>query len=211
MPEVAYAFVCFLKNEDVLLQYSNHRVTGLVSVFNKINAAVSTMGNRIPKDDIGVEGFEFWIPQRRPSGLNIAMNIEGGIDQFGVDNLTNGVQRPTRQPNAWVADLADTNPSVVVDWNEKKKIRSIELFFDTDFDHPLESVLLIHPETVIPFCVRNYRILDDNGSLIRQIGDNHQTVNRIELEEARELSGLNIELEHPEEKIPAGLFQLIVK
>jgi hypothetical protein len=211
MPEAAYAFVCFLKNEDVLLQYSNHRVTGLVSVFNKINAAVSNYGKQDPKDDIGVEGFEFWTPQRRPNGLNIAMNILGGIDLFGVNNLTNGVQRPTRQPNAWVADLTDTNPSVVVDWNEKKKIRSIELFFDTDFDHPLESVLLTHPETVIPFCVRNYRILDDDGNLIREIRDNHQTVNRIELEEARELSGLIIELEHPEEKIPAALFQLIVK
>ena len=98
-----------------------------------------------------------------------------------------------------------------MDWNEKKKIRSIELFFDTDFDHPLESVLLTHPETVIPFCVRNYRILDANGNLIREIRDNHQTVNKIEVEEARELSGLIIELEHPEEKIPAALFQLIVK
>jgi hypothetical protein len=47
--------------------------------------------------------------------------------------------------------------------------------------------------------------------LIREIRDNHQTVNKIEVEEARELSGLIIELEHPEEKIPAALFQLIVK
>jgi hypothetical protein len=99
---------------------------------------------------------------------------------------------------------------VVVDWNEKKKIRSIELFFDTDFDHPLESVLLTHPETFIPFCVRNYRILDEGGALICEIRDNHQTINKIELEEAREISGLIIELEHPEENIPAALFQLIV-
>ena len=211
MPEAAYAFVCFMLNEDVSLQYSNDRVTGLLSVFNKTNPAVSNYGRQDPKDDIGVEAFEFWTPQRRPNGLNIAMRISGGIDLFGVANLTNGLQRPTTQPNAWVADPADANPCISLHWDEKKKVRSVELFFDTDFDHPLESVLLTHPETVIPFCVRNYRILDEGGALIREVRDNHQTINRIELEEARDVSGLTFEFEHPDERIPAALFQLIVK
>lgn len=211
MPEAAYAFVCFLKNEDISLQYSNHRVTGLISVFNKTNPAVSNYGKQDPKDDIGVEGFEFWTPQRRPNGLNIAMKISGGIDLFGAENLSNGIQRPTMQPNAWVADLTDPNPSLVLQWNEKKKIQSIELFFDTDFDHPLESVLLTHPETVIPFCVRNYKILDEGGDLIQEIRDNYQTINRIEFAEAIECSALTFEFEHPDELIPAAVFQLIVK
>jgi hypothetical protein len=211
MPEAAYAFVCFLKNEDVSLQYSNDRVTGLLSVFNKTNPAVSNYGKQDPKDDIGVEGFEFWTPQRRPNGLNIAMKISGGIDLFGIENLSNGIQRPTVQPNAWVADPADANPSISLQWKDKQKINSVELFFDTDLDHPLESVLLTHPESVIPFCVRNYRILDEGGTLIREVRDNYQTINRIEFEEARELSGLTIEFEHPDERIPAALFQLIVK
>jgi len=211
MPEAAYAFICFLKNEDISLQYSNHRVTGLISVFNKTNPAVSNYGKQDPKDDIGVEGFEFWTPQRRPNGLNIAMKIQGGIDLFGPENLSNGVQRPTKQPNAWVADLSDTKPSISLHWNEKKMIQSIELFFDTDFDHPLESVLLTHPETVIPFCIRNYKIYDDVGVLIQEVRDNYQTINRIELAEGRELSGLTIEVEHPDENIPAAVFQMIVK
>jgi hypothetical protein len=211
MPEAAYAFICFLKNEDISLQYSNHRVTGLISVFNKTNPAVSNYGKQDPKDDIGVEGFEFWTPQRRPNGLNIAMKIQGGIDLFGPENLSNGVQRPTKQPNAWVADLSDIKPSISLHWNEKKMIQSIELFFDTDFDHPLESVLLTHPETVIPFCIRNYKIYDDVGVLIQEVRDNYQTINRIELAEGREFSGLTIEVEHPDENIPAAVFQMIVK
>ena len=75
----------------------------------------------------------------------------------------------------------------------------------------MESVLLPHPESVIPFCVRNYRILDEGVTLIRQLMDNYQTINRIEFEEARELSVLTIEFEHPDERIPASLFQLNVK
>jgi hypothetical protein len=211
MPVAAYAFVCFLKNEDISLQYSSDRITGLLSVFNKTNPAVSNYGKQDPKGDIGVEGFEFWTPQRRPNGLNIAMKISGGIDLFGIENLSNGIQRPTVQPNAWVADPADANPSISLQWKDKKKINSLELFFDTDLDHPLESVLLTHPESVIPFCVRNYRIFDEGGRLLREVSDNYQTINRIEFEEARELSGLTIEFEHPDEKIPAALFQLIVK
>jgi hypothetical protein len=115
------------------------------------------------------------------------------------------------QPNAWVADLADANPSISLHWNEKKKIQSIEFFFDTDFDHPLESVLLTHPETVIPFCVRNYKILDGGGELIQEIRDNYQTINRIEFAEAIEYSALTFEFEHPDELIPAAVFQIIVK
>jgi hypothetical protein len=40
--------------------------------------------------------------------------------------------------------------------------------------------------------VRNYRILDEGVTLIRQVMDNYQTINRIEFEEARELSVLTI-------------------
>jgi hypothetical protein len=211
MREEAYGFICFLKNEKVSLQYSQMRVTGLLSVFNKTNAAVSNHGRQDPKEDIGVEAFEFWTPQRRPQGWNIAMRIAGGIASFGVTSLCNGVQRPTRRPNAWVADPKDPKPRIELRWSEVQTIRRIELSFDTDFDHPLESVLLTHPETVIPFCVRNYRILDASGRLIHETIDNHQTTNRIELGEALTVEGITIECDHPDANIPASLFQLIVE
>jgi hypothetical protein len=71
--------------------------------------------------------------------------------------------------------------------------------------------LLTHPETVIPFCIRNYNIYDEGGVLIQEVRDNYQTINRFELAEGRELSGLTIEVEHPDENIPAAVFQVIVK
>jgi hypothetical protein len=211
MPAAGYGFLCFLKNESIALQYSQQRVTGLLSVFHKTNPAVSNYGKQDPQEDIGVESFEFWTPQRRPGGMNIAMRIHGAIDLFDVDNLSNGLQRPVKQPNAWVADPRDSRPVLELTWAEKKKVKLLELFFDTDFDHPLESVLLTHPETVIPFCVSRYRILDAEGKLIREVCDNHQTRNRIMLEEPIEVSGLRFEFEHPDEHIPAAVFQLIIE
>jgi len=34
-------------------------------------------------------------------------------------------------------------------------INRIILNFDTDFDHPMESVQMGHPENRVPFCVKN--------------------------------------------------------
>src|SRR5690606_13298648 len=42
-------------------------------------------------------------------------------------------------------------------------ISEIRIYFDTDFDHPLESTLWGHPESAIPFCVKRFRIKDESG------------------------------------------------
>jgi len=64
--EPCYVFVLFMKNEHIKLQYSNLRLTGVLSVFNKVNLAVSNYGKQEPTEDIGVDAFEFWTPERRP-------------------------------------------------------------------------------------------------------------------------------------------------
>jgi len=203
-----YVFICFMKNENVQLHYSDYRNTGILTVFNKTNPAVSNYGKQNPKDDIGVEEFEFWTPQRRPLGYNIAMTIERGINLFKVENLLNGVQRPTFQPNAWVSAPSDSSPSIVVSWDEKKIINEIDLYFDTDFDHPLEQVLLTHPERIIPFCIRNYKIIDDNNKIIFEKEGNYQTRNRIQLVNTAKSKSLTFIFEHPEANIPAAVFEI---
>jgi hypothetical protein len=50
----------------------------------------------------------------------------------------------------------------------------VELVFDTDFDHPMESVLMGHPERDMPFCVRRYRVTA-GGELLHASEENHQT------------------------------------
>jgi hypothetical protein len=177
-------------------------------VFNTVNKAVSNNGKQTPPEDIGVDTFEFWTPQRRPEGQNIAMKFDPPIEAFEVGNIRNGVARPTNQPNAWVADSEDKKPHLTLNWNEKQTISSIVLGFDADFDHPLESVLMTHPETVSPFCVANYRIFDDKNTLVFEKKGNHQSHNTIQFEQPIFTKSLTLEVEHPSLNAPASVFEV---
>jgi len=200
-----YAFIILQKNEHVRLHYSNDRITGVLSVFNHINKAVSNYGKQTPPKDIGMDAFEFWCPQRRPEGQNMAIKIKDGIAAFGIENLRNGIDRPTTTPNAWVASFEDVSPHVEVTWNNVQTIKRIELLFDTDFDHPMETVLMTHPENVMPFCVRNYQILAEE-ELVHTVTGNYQTRNEIIFEKPIHTKRLTIKVEHPSPNIPAALF-----
>ncbi|WP_205509904.1 FAD-dependent oxidoreductase [Longitalea arenae] len=206
MEKAAYAFITFIKNPLVELHYSRKRVTGLLSVFNTINKAVSNYGKQTPPEDIGMDAFEFWCPQRRPEGHNIAFKYPAGLDSFKALNIRNGVDRPVNTPNAWVADWKDTAPQLTISWPKPQSIGCIDLFFDTDYDHPMESVLMQHPETAMPFCVRSYRIKDDAGNIIITRTGNYQTRNKITFATPVTTSRLIIEVEHPTEEVPAAVF-----
>ncbi len=206
--EGAYAFIVFQKNPEIKLQFSEQRITGVLSVFNLVNKAVSNYGKQTPPEDIGVDEFEFWCPQRRPEGHNIAVRLEPALAVFGKENIKTGVYRPTTKPNAWVAALEDKTPQLKISWEEPKEINKIDLFFDTDYDHPMESVLMGHPEDVMPFCVRNYQIKDDKGNIIFEKDGNYQTINQVNLKQPVKTKQLTISLEHPSPNVPAALFSV---
>lgn len=206
IPVSEYAFVIFRTNPDVSLGYTEQRVTGILSVFNLINKAVSNYGKQSPPPDTGVDEFEFWCPQRRPEGHNIALQLSQSLDVFEAENIRNGTDRPVLKPNAWVADLADKNPALNITWDKAQTISTIELVFDTDYDHPMESVLMTHPETAMPFCVRNYVISDADGNELYRGTDNYQTRNTIRLNKAVSVNGLHVTVEHPLPNVPAAIF-----
>ena len=208
MTDTAYAFVCFMQNEAVSVQGSLLRVTGLLSVFNKTNPAVSNYGRQAPTADIGVETFEFWTPERRPNGHNIALRMEPGLHPFGAKNVQNGIQRPTCQPNAWVADVWDTNPTLTIHWESPKQIREVVLHFDTDFDHPLESVLITHPETVMPFCVGDFALCNDHNDRIYEQTGNYLTQQTIRFDEPVETRSLSVHLKPRNGSAPASLLEI---
>ena len=203
-----YVFVCFLINEKVQLAYTQQRLTGLLSVFNGVNKAVSNNGKQVAPEGSGVDTFEFWCPQRRPEGHNIALQFKQPIHVFSADHLKNGLDRPTVQPNAWVAELTDAAPVIEINWKEAQTIGKIDLVFDTDADHPMESVLMTHPETVMPFCVRNYHIEDEQGKVVYRKRDNYQTKDEVVFELPISTKKLRIILEHPSVNVPASLFSL---
>lgn len=198
VPKDQYGFVTLMKNEAVEVMSSTKLIPGILSVYNKINPAVSNYGKQEPETDIGIDTFEFWCPNRRPKGHNLAFEISPPMDRFQPTNINQGYVRPTPDTvNVWVPDADDQNPSVSLEWSEPQEIKMIRLFFDGDFDHPMESVLMGHPEDVMPLCVRNYTIKDANGQLVFKKEDNYQSVNTIELEKPVSTSKLTIELENP--------------
>lgn len=211
IPDKQYGFLIFHSNDSVSIRKSENRYSGIVSVFNGKNKAVSNNGYQTVPKGSGLEEFEFWCPRRRPKGQNIAMEIIPALNAFDSNNLKNGFVRPYLGTNAWSAALDESNPSIELQWQNKQEIREITLFFDTDYDHPLESTLKGHPEDVIPFCVRNYKILDDQDNVVYEKTGNYQTINKIKLSQPIITSKLVIECERTSEQIPVSIFQIIVE
>ncbi len=203
-----YVFVILHANPLVRIPRSDKRITGVLAVFNTTNPAVSNYGKQEPPQDIGMDSFEFWCPQRRPVGHNISMKFGKPLDSFKAGNIRNGINRPTTAPNAWVADFRDAHPALTLQWERPVRIKKILLSFDTDFDHPMESVLMLHPEQIMPFCIRNYRIYDDQRRLLVERKGNYQTRNVIELENEILSTELRIEPEHPSVQSPAAVFSV---
>jgi len=204
-----YAFLTILPNEDVKVMTSERRLTGTISLFQKKNKAVSNNGTQLPPEGIGVESFEFWTPKRRPDGKNLAFSVSPYIELFDKEYINNGYIRPYLRSNAWAAGLSDLNPEIRLSWERPQKINKIRLFFDTDYDHPMESVQFGHPEDIIPFCVQDYSIYDKDDNLLYEKTGNYQTINDVEFEPGISCSELKIKPEHPSKDIPAALFEII--
>jgi hypothetical protein len=206
--EVQYAFICFMSNAEVELAVSEKRITGLVSVYNAVNPAVSNYGKQEPTGDIGVEAFEFWCPQRRPGGKNIAMVIEPALQAFSPEYLRNGLQRPVRSTNAWVADYDNRNTRIKIVWNEIQTISKVELFFDADDDHPLESVLLLNPEAKMPFCADEVKVYNCNDELIGHISGNYLAHRTIQFDQPATVTELKINISNSDSTAPVSLFEV---
>ena len=205
-----YVFVCLMKHPDVAVKGSNQRVSGVLTVFNKVNKAVSNYGRQTPPEDLGVEAFEFWCPHRRPEGHNFGMTLTPGIALFQAANVNNGLFRPTTSPNAWVAAADDKNAKLWLEWDQAQTIREVIIAFDTDYDHPMESSLMGHPESVMPFCVQHYQLCNDQGQKVYEVLDNHQTINKIVFDEPLVTSKLVIEPRRPSPDVPAAIFEVQV-
>lgn len=211
MPEDGYAFVCLMKNPEIDLLFSSHRITGILSVFNKVVPAVSNFGKQIVTEDIGIEEFEFWCPERRPEGHNIAMKISPAITAFGAENLLTTVNRPVDRPNAWVAAIDDTKAQITAKWNEPVTINEITIFADTDFDHPMESVQWGHFDNIMPFCVDRIIVYDDQKNIIGNVIDNHQTKIVFRLEKAITTTEIMFEVSNSTRNTPVALFGINVQ
>lgn len=225
LPAAGYAFVCLMKDVNLHVHLSDQRLTGVLALCHNGNKAVAKSATQTPPPGIGIDTFEFWTPKRRPEGKNLAVRIEPPLAAFAPANVVNGIDRPVAGPNAWVADFDHEQPVLRLAWPRPQTIRRIELHFDTDFDHPLESVLMGHPERVLPFCVRDARLTAavlqpvPAGSAaagsaaprpvtVAEIHDNHHSRHVIRLDEPLVTDLLEIQLVAPAPHIPAALFSV---
>ncbi len=204
-----YAFVTFMAAEGVSIRESRTRVTGIMTVYNKYNKAVAKSAEQKAPENSGIDSFEFWIPERRPGGANIAMEIAPALDVFDCPDVLNGYVRPFIRPNAWVAELDDRNPELTLEWKTPKTLHGLVLYFDTDYDHSMECVQMGHPENVIPFCVNRYSVTDGEGRLLYETSENYSTINRISFSVPVTTSVLRLKFEKAHENIPVSLFQIV--
>ena len=193
-----YAFVCIMANPLLRLHLSRQRISGIL--------ALSYRRSQQPVHDIGVESFEMWAPLRRPAGQNIAMAFAQPINGFDAQNIANGLARPTAAVNAWVADPDDPAPKLDIQWIVPQSLSEITLMFDTDFDHPMESSLWGHPESVLPFTVKHWRLTDGKGKTLAEETDNHQTINRVRFDEPIETDQLQVEVLAMQGDAPPAIF-----
>lgn len=212
LPHNHYAYVCFMKNEKIEVRLSNERISGLMTVQNKINKAVSNFGKQEPPEDIEIDSFEFWTPERRPSGKNIALSLSSPLAIFEVENVVNGGVRPESNgaTNAWVANIDDAKPSLTLQWKTEVTIRKVKLFFDCDYDHALETTLRKHPESTIPFIVSDYVIKNKKGAVLKDVKGNYQAINTIEFDTAVNTDTLVIEFSKKIDSIPVSVFNISV-
>lgn len=196
----AYALVRLNADAAVSVRCSERRLTGVMSLVRR--------GAQEAEPELGVEGFEVWAPERRPGGHNWAFRLDEPTPVFDVDNITNGFNRPTTGPNAWVADFDDDEASLRMEWDVPHRIGRLELTFDTDSDHALESVQVVHPERAMPFCVKRFRVEDGEGNVLAEVTDNHQARCVVEFDRPVDTDTLVIDLVESWGDCPRALFEV---
>ncbi|WP_309380219.1 FAD-dependent oxidoreductase [Cerasicoccus frondis] len=202
-----YVFVCIHRCPGVTIAQSEEHHTGVMALIHRANKAVAKGAVQIPDEGSGFDRFEFWLPERRPVGKLLAVKFEPPLSGFGVEQLKSKYVRPFIQSNAWVADANDSKPTLQVQWEAPQRISELVLYFDVDYDHAMESVQFQHADSVVPFCVRSFRLLDQAGNLLAENEENYQGRVVITLEEPVSTSGLTLEL-LATHGAPAALFSI---
>jgi len=165
MPHDGYLYVTVLPNADLKLRVSTQRLSGILRLHRHRTEKLS---------DIGEPDYPLFSPMRRPGGENLAFTLSTPIDCFNAANVLGGYQRPTTLPNAWLPDLSDPSPSITVSWDSPQTVSRVDVFFDPDYDHPMETVLMGHPERSSPFCAKAFDLLDAEGNVLASAIDWHQ-------------------------------------
>lgn len=179
----SHIFVIVEPADGVSLHLSKTQMPGVLTLWQKVNRMVAKSSVQSPPEDSGVDTFAFWLPERRPAARNLATRISPPVRCYEPSMVVNGWARPWSGANAWAPAADDQSPTLRFSWDKPQTVRTIELTFDTDFDHPMESVLLGHPERVMPGCATRFELRTAEGKVIAAVAEHHQTHWRMMLSE----------------------------
>ncbi len=199
-----YVYVCLMQNDAVSVALSDELLTGMMTLHHECNKAVAMSAVQTPPEGSGFDTFEFWLPQRRPAGQNLAASFNPPLKGYDTEYLKNFYKRPFICSNAWVSDPQDKEPELVLSWDEPQFISKVVLNFDVDYDHAMESAQLGHHDRVMPFCVKHV-VISDGEKTLCEINDNHQGMVEIDLEQPVKTDTLKIKILETH-GTPAALF-----
>lgn len=200
-----FVAVCLLANPAVSVRRSSRRLTGVVSLCHGFDRRVASSSTQEPPGGIGVDRFEFWLPKRRPDGQNLAFDARLPLHTFRARDAIGAPFRPTDLPNAWIAAWDDTAPALTLEWETQREVSSVILHLDPDWDHPMESVLLEHPERVSPFLIEDFRIEVGDGEVLAHHTGNHSGRVEVRLPRPVTTDRITIRADHPPQA-PAAVF-----
>lgn len=202
-----YYFVQIDANNEVAVRLSDTRITGVLALSTAFNKAVATSSVQSPPAGIGIDTFEFWLPKRRPAGKNLALSITPGLNAFRPENVISGYARSHHGADAWVAALDDPCPELRLNWPQIVSIETLILELDSDWDHPMESVLMTHPEEVVPFMLRDFDVLDASDTVLLQVRDHHGARFTHHFDAAINTQALRLRI-HATHGAPAAVFRV---
>jgi len=192
--EDAHVFLIVHPTPGISLHLSRDQFPGVLTLWQKMNRMVAKSAVQSPPADSGVDSFPFWLPERRPAARNLAVSISPGVRCCEPQMVVNGWSRPWCGVNAWAPSRDDSAPWLRLTWEHPRTIHSIQLTFDTDFDHPMESILMGHPERVMPGCLTAFNLRTAEGETLATVSENHHTHWRLVLPQPIYTSGIELSL-----------------
>ncbi len=185
LEEATYVFLIFKPHTRVRLHAHLKRIPAVLLLHHTHDQVA---------DSVGADNFELWLPERRPGGALPMMNLKPTPKLFSPRMILNGYLRPYIKANCWVPDPYDPRPELSLEWEHKQLIGRIELVFDTDFDHAMETVLMGHPESEMPYCVRHFQLIDEAGNVVADEKENYHTQWSLDLSEPLHTHSLTLRI-----------------
>jgi hypothetical protein len=173
---------------------SREQRPGVLMLTQKMNAAVAKSVVQTPPPDTGIDSFAFWLPTRRPEARTLAATFEPALRLYEPCLVLNGFSRPWCGANAWAPAPNDREPWLAFKWAQTRPLCQITITFDTDYDHPMESVLLEHPERVMPGCVTSFRVETAEGVILADVREHHQSRFSVRFDTPVSTSGITLRI-----------------